>query len=378
LNHLSIIAVGDLALHGLSSGRRLEDILRPVRPQISQGDLLIGNLEGAMVEDGTGVPGKCTLKFSPAFGADLKKAGFSIVSIANNHVMDFGPQGLMQTIGALQQTELIWVGAGKDLAAACEPHFAEIDGCRIAIIARSSVEVSSQCYATVGFPGVAYLDDQRTVSEIAKYKMLGYVVILSVHWGIEHYEYPAPSQRRLAKRFIEAGAHLVIGHHPHVLQGFERIGQGLVCYSLGNFVFDDIRWSFTDQTGNRQTRNIELKKEHRMGGILRAELSDLNVESYTFFPTFIQNGGTVELEETPERVRHFEKLCSRLHWPAYDIFWKLYSLKQEWCLRLLPMLKQNLTMAKFKKIRPRHFKELAARLHRSARIASEKTTNPYE
>ncbi|MCJ7746629.1 MAG: CapA family protein, partial [Desulfobacterales bacterium] len=203
-------------------------------------------------------------------------------------------------------------------------------------------------------------------------------VILLMHWGLEEYSYPSPSQRRIAKQLIEAGADLILGHHPHVLQGVEKMNRGLVAYSLGNFLFDNIEWSFVDQQGQKCNRTVEISKENRKGGALKVAFSENGVESYDLIPTFINSEGKVVLDENIERKSEFVRLCRGLNKRQYPLFWKGYSLRQEWSFRMKPLVHGKMTWSNLKKVRPKHFREFWEGLRRSGKITSEKSTNPYE
>jgi poly-gamma-glutamate synthesis protein (capsule biosynthesis protein) len=327
---------------------------------------------------GMAVSGKCAIGGSPGGAEVLRNGGIGAVCLANNHMMDFGQDGLVKTLEELDRAGVRRFGAGRNIGEALSPFYVEKDGIRLALLGRSAVVVSSPCYANGETPGVAHFNLEETKQAIKASRKEADIVAVAVHWGVEHYSYPTPEQRKQAKELIDAGADLILGHHPHVLQGIERIGDGLVCYSLGNFLFDDIMWSFVDKEGKPQVRIVRLSEENRKGGIVKVSLAESNVESYEFIPTRIDQDGTVRIEATEERQQEFKKLCSRLQWPAYSLFWRLYSLRMEWKLRLKPMTIGRVKWANLKKIRPKHLKELYDGIRRSGKIAAEKSTNPYE
>jgi len=373
-----IAALGDLSFHQIQNKNSCENVFDSVRKHWDGCELTIGNLETPLVREGQGVAGKCILASDPKWMKFLYDAGVMLVSLANNHIMDYGPEGLYDTIRVLEEVGIEYVGAGGDVTKAEASLYVDLNGRKVAFLARSAVVVSSPCYAGKEKAGVAYLDLSKTKDMIRDCKKHADKVVLLLHWGIEHYFYPSPAQRRLAGELIGAGADLIIGHHPHVLQGIERIGDGLVCYSLGNFLFDDVEWSFLDQDGQSKDRVIRLSEENRKGGILKVAFSENGVESYEFIPTHIEPDGTVRVENTIERQREFSRLSSRLYWPAYSLLWQLYSLRQEWKLRLKPMTIGRFKWANLKKVRPKHFREFWEGLRRSGKITSERSTNPYE
>jgi hypothetical protein len=375
---LNIAAVGDISFNGKIENDPSPGVFSKVEDILKNADITIGNLENPLIESGESVPGKCVLRGATGWADVLKQSGFSMLSLANNHMMDYGPEGLVATIKALKKAGLPFVGAGINAVEASAPLFLNVKETRIALLARSSVVVSSHCYATCTKPGVALLDVDELKNIVQRCKKESDLVILSLHWGIEHYLYPSPFQKALARNLIRSGADLIIGHHPHVLQGTEKIGKGMVAYSLGNFIFDDIRWSFVDKEGQNQDRLVKLTDDNRKTGILKVRLSEEKDFSSDFIPAIISPDGIVEIDANMCRSKQFTKLCSTLHWPFYKPFWKMYSIKQEWVLRIMPMLAGKFRWQKVKKLRPKHLKELVDRMRRSARISSEKTTNPYE
>jgi capsule synthesis protein PGA_cap len=375
---LLVAGIGDISFNNINNGEICGNVLRDLAQSTDSCDIVIGNLEGPLTKFGKSVSGKCAIGGSPLGVKALTNAGIGAVCLANNHIMDYGREGLFETIKILESENIAYFGAGDSKEEGCAERYVEIKGKRIALLGKSSVVVSSPCYATGQSPGVAQFDLDETKKAIKDCKSRADFTVVVLHWGVEHYNYPTPNQRREARELIEAGADLIIGHHPHVLQGIERIEKGLVCYSLGNFLFDDITWSFVDKEGKKQEKVIRLTEENRKGGIVKVSLSREGVSSYEFIPTYIQHDGTVTIENTPERQKEFNRLCSRLHWPAYSFLWRLYSLSQEWKLRLKPMTIGRLKWANLKKVRPKHFKEFYDGIRRSGKITSEKSTNPYE
>ena len=378
MEKITIAAVGDISFHGRESTQLHDAIHSSIKTHFKNSDIVIGNLEGPFISGGQCTPGKCVLGSDPSWVKDLYNSGFDVVSLANNHVMDYGPDGLRETIDSLKRHGIAVIGAGVDLHDANQPFYMSIKNRRLAFLARSSVIVSSPCYATIKTPGVAFLDMKELKTSISRCKDQADNIILSIHWGIEHYLYPSSSQRDLARELIRSGADLIIGHHPHVLQGVEKIGKGMAAYSLGNFIFDDIRWSFTDKEGGNQDRLVTLTDENRKTCVLIVKLSEEDIFSYDFIPAIIKPDCIIEIDEDTARVKQYHRLCSRLSWPFYKPLWKLYSIKQEWVLRVMPMLKGKFTWQKLKKLRLKHLRELIYKMRRSAKISMGKTTNPYE
>ena len=218
---------------------RVSDVLRAA-------DVAFVNLESPLTEGGERAAKDFVFRGPLAGAASLAEAGVDVVSLANNHALDYGLQGLADTRGALAATGVAYAGAGDDETSARAPAIIQRNGLRLAFLAYvntppdsvSGFDVSSTA-ATAGKPGVAWLAGPEVVAEdVARAAQRADVVIVSMHTGLEYQDAPSELQVAAAHAAIDAGAKLVLGHHPHVLQGIERYKDGLIVYSLGNFVFD--------------------------------------------------------------------------------------------------------------------------------------------
>jgi hypothetical protein len=204
-------------------------------------DILILNLECA-IQAGTARTGRgALLPLAPHRLSEIAVAENSVCLMANNHVSDFGAEGLLATLQALRQAGIRPVGAGTSLAKARAPVIVEVGGRRIGLLAYADTapHVGSVA-ATDQSPGVAPLIPDMIVSDVRETAKEVDDVWLFLHWGWEFIRYPEPEQRDLARTFAEAGAHLIVGIHPHVMRGKETIANTLVYYSVGNFVFPPI------------------------------------------------------------------------------------------------------------------------------------------
>jgi poly-gamma-glutamate capsule biosynthesis protein CapA/YwtB (metallophosphatase superfamily) len=236
-----INAVGDIMLAGSAAKvvarRGYSYPFSGVAGELKSGDIAVGNLEAPISDGGEEFRGK-RFRFRTAAptAAALREAGFSLVTLANNHIMDFGREGLRQTLRALDGQNLPHAGAGEDLAGARRPVIFEADGKKIAFLAYS-LTLPSEFFAGKGRPGTApaFLPFFRT--DIARAKANADYVVVSFHWGDEGAAFPKKTQVAAAHAAVEAGADVVLGHHPHVLQGIEFYRGRPILYSLGNFVF---------------------------------------------------------------------------------------------------------------------------------------------
>jgi poly-gamma-glutamate capsule biosynthesis protein CapA/YwtB (metallophosphatase superfamily)/Tfp pilus assembly protein PilF len=242
-----MVAVGDMSLArgvnvDLYTGRS-ESPLRFVAPLIGRAQVAFGNLESPLTKRAKRAPtkgprgGSIYLKGNPDYAFILTEAGFDVLSLANNHAMDYGEQGLSDTIYYLDQEEIKHVGAGPDLAAALAPADVDLDGFVVRFLAFNGVE-PREYSAGAGKAGTAPLDEGTVTSAIARAKAGANLVVVSLHWGGESMAYPSSEQKRLAHRFVDAGADVILGHHPHVIQSVETYEGAVIAYSLGNFLFD--------------------------------------------------------------------------------------------------------------------------------------------
>jgi hypothetical protein len=375
---LNICSVGDISFQGRLSDFPTRKVFGPTAEIFKASDLVIGNLEGPLVKDGKAVAGKCVLRGDPGWATLLREVGFHVVSLANNHIMDYGVDGLVATMSSLKAAGLHCVGAGVNREEAEAPLVLEQNQVKVSIIARSSVIVSSPSYAAYRQPGVAFFDLERTADTIRQCARECGVVILILHWGLEEYLYPTPGQRKLAKALADAGADVIFGHHPHVVQGMESLGGALVSYSSGNFVFDEFEWEFSDSFGNSVRRAERLSNLNRLGEIVQVRIHDSRIQFYDALPTVFGQNREVAISCSDGDLQHLKRLSRRLQIRLYKQFWRLHSLRQEWRMRVKPILAGRTLWSVLRDLRPKHFGQLIDKIKRSARITSEKTTNPYE
>ena len=204
-------------------------------------DYFAVNEEFPFSSRGTQAPDKqYTFRLAPEKVSLFKEMGIDAVTLANNHALDYGTDALLDTCEILDQADILHTGAGKDLDTAKQPVLFEKNGQRVALIGATRVIPKADWAATKGHPGMlsSYeVSVEPLLAQIAECHASGDKVVVLIHWGIERDEMPQEYQRALARRYIDAGADLVIGSHPHVLQGIEYYKGKPIFYSLGNFVF---------------------------------------------------------------------------------------------------------------------------------------------
>jgi poly-gamma-glutamate synthesis protein (capsule biosynthesis protein) len=238
---VTLVAVGDLQL-GRGVGRSIEAEgveypFRAVRALLDGADIAFGNLECALSKEAKPIPKRYSFKADPEAARGLAWAGFDVLSLANNHSLDCGRRALAETTEALRAHGLLPVGAAENAQAAAAPLIMQRRGLRVAFLARTMFYPEGVIYREDA-PTVAVLDPEHIEQEIRAACERADIVVVSLHWGIEYARQPQEEQRRLARRLIDAGASLVLGHHPHTPQPVERYRGGVIAYSLGNFVFD--------------------------------------------------------------------------------------------------------------------------------------------
>jgi poly-gamma-glutamate synthesis protein (capsule biosynthesis protein) len=200
------------------------------------------NLETVVAEPGVGRAAVKEFVFlsPPETVGILRAAGVDGVSLANNHLFDYGREGLLRTMELLDQGSLPRTGGGRDRAEAYGARRVIVDGRRVAVLGFYHMNNDYPWGAQDGVAGLASAwgaREDETVAAVEAARQGSDAVVVMVHWGTEHVHCPDRWQRLLARRWVHAGASMVIGSHPHVLQGVERIGNAWVLYSTGNFVF---------------------------------------------------------------------------------------------------------------------------------------------
>jgi len=228
-----------------AGGARLGELFRgDLLPRMRRADILVGNLEGDVSGGGAPNPRKRFLfRMPPGTARALQGAGFDLVLFANNHTFDYGAEAFLDTLGELEESGLAFAGAGRDAAAAASPRRVDVAGkgsltfVGFASFPRERLGFTTEeAAAGASRPGVN-ADEAATVAAISAAAASGETVVVLAHGGAEYVGTPPPYLRARYRRFARAGAALVIGSHPHVLQGAEAEGTSLIAYSLGNFLF---------------------------------------------------------------------------------------------------------------------------------------------
>ena len=250
---LKFIAVGDIML-GRGVGVRLEaqnlGYLYPfknIADELKKGDIVFGNLEQPITDKSNSLDGrmKFVLKSKPESIAGLKFAGFNLLSLANNHIMDYYDAGLNDTICILEREAIAFCGAGKNLDDARNPAMLEAKGLKVGMLAYTDMaeivfkgNPSIRFAAEAGKAGVAPRNMEHIKEDVDKLRSRTDILIVSLHWGTEESFEILNEQIAFAHELIDMGVDAILGHHPHQFQGIEIYKGRPIFYSLGNFIFD--------------------------------------------------------------------------------------------------------------------------------------------
>jgi hypothetical protein len=218
---------------------------------LSEPDIMAGNLELPITTAGTPIENTpYVYKGSPDVLPAMRDAGFDVMSLANNHALDQGLEGMRDTMKHLREVGIGYMGVGENDTEAFAPLMMEAKNLKVAYIGVSEVIPFADLKADSKVPGIAETyDTTRTVDAIAKAEKDADIVVVMVHWGEDGQDTPEEIQRDYARQYIDAGADLVIGSHPHVLQGFETYKGKWIAYSLGNFVYASYPSEMHAETG---------------------------------------------------------------------------------------------------------------------------------
>ena len=247
---IRLAAVGDVNIDRtqkeiiLSTG----DLVYPfanVKPVLDAADYAIANLETSLGDVGEPAGKRYAFQSPPEAAQSLALGGIDLVSLANNHALDYGPEALLQGIELLDAQGVASVGGGANDAAAHAPYIADINGLKVAFLGYVHVPVEAitnfdteSWTATADTPGLAWADPASIEADVAAVRPEVDLVVVILHSGYEYIEEPSESQVAAARAAVDAGADLVVGHHAHILQGIHRYNEGVIAYGLGNFVFN--------------------------------------------------------------------------------------------------------------------------------------------
>jgi poly-gamma-glutamate synthesis protein (capsule biosynthesis protein) len=268
-----------------------------VADTLREADIAVANLECAVGDRGEPLAKSYRFRAPPAAAASLALAGFDLVTLANNHAMDYGPLGLEDTLRLLEESSVAHVGAGMNPAEARAPAIIEKNGLRIAFLGYVDVPVERSGWdarsvsAAESMPGIAWADPAEIAQDVSAARAQADLVVVLAHSGYEYRDFPNPIQIAIGHAAVDAGAALVLMAHSHTLQGLEHYNGGLIAYGLGNFAFE-----------------IEQSRDSAM---LRLTLTPDGVASYEWLPVVLDpNDGRPAPAEGEAR----ERIMERVRW----------------------------------------------------------------
>jgi poly-gamma-glutamate synthesis protein (capsule biosynthesis protein) len=264
----------------------------PIASELSSADFAMVNLETPVTTRGTPEPKEFHFRAPPTAYQAVKAAGIDLVTLANNHTLDYGRVGLDDTINYANAAGMPFVGVGENAEQAYKPLVVTIKGVRIAFLAFSQItELASTWSAEDNRSGIAMaFDTQRVVAAVKLARSEADVVIVYNHWGQEYNQCPISVQKTFAKLLADNGVNIIIGAHVHVLQGSGWLGQTFVAYGMSNFL-----WHYND-AGSNDT------------GVMRITLTGSHLTKTEFLPAYInRTTGQPELVSGSEATRISQK-----------------------------------------------------------------------
>jgi poly-gamma-glutamate capsule biosynthesis protein CapA/YwtB (metallophosphatase superfamily) len=271
----TLLFTGDIML-SRAVGARMEaqkDWLFPFRlisESLQNADLRYCNLECPVSDRGRNLHHLYSFRADPKVIEGLKTAGFNVASQANNHTYDWGPEALIDSLERLRAAGIQPVGAGQNILAAHYPLLVHLGSLRIAFLAYVNID-PKEATAGVDRPGVAWLDPAQALTDIRFARPLADIVIVCPHWGVEYALKPTRDQVDMAHQMIDAGADMIVGSHPHVVQPVEKYHDRWIAYSLGNFIFD--------QQGPNTHRGLILKATVRDQHVFDVQSIPIDINS---------------------------------------------------------------------------------------------------
>lgn len=319
---------------------------------LQQCDLVFGNLECTLRCQDQKVPTEPRVFADPELVRAVRSAHFDVVTLANNHMFDGLECGFRKLKALLSELTLPGFGAGLDLREAASPAVIERNGIRIAFLGAVDAASGPYQFATETTWGVASLDLGRLTRQIRELRETVHHVIVSVHWGEERLGIPSPEQMRQARKLVDAGASMLLGHHPHVLQGLEIYRDAPVIYSLGNFLADDVYFSNGD--------SIRWNRCERIGSILVTEITASRVRVLRQIATY-DDGQLVAVEESGEGDRRLRRVARAI---AGGVSISRYRREYRWTKIIRPTI-AHLRPSALRQLRPRHVRNAVRMLLRS-------------
>lgn len=323
---------GDVVVTRPLAAARAKPGARRVFDELREAAGAIANLEIPLCDGGAPVEKLVTHRAAPSLAADLAAGGFRTLVLANNHACDYGPAGLLETIGHLREAGITPLGAGEDLAEALAPAYVEEGSVRAAVLAVSAL-LPAGCAATAQRPGIAPVrvdtryeidpaihmeqpghppdvrtsvragDLARLCEAVASARERATHVVVYVHWGVGMQQTRAEYQQPLGRALVEAGADLVVGCHAHTIQQIERYRDGFIFYSLGECFSQYDRSAYPPEIAALMTG---IRPE---GFLVRASLRAGGRPDLELIPLAIDGDGDPSADSSERVVEKIRAMC---------------------------------------------------------------------
>lgn len=271
---MKIAFLGDIALVGQYDKKTNPDVSSQIaylKKLLAQYDFVAANLESPLTDKTASFVCKSMhLRSEKENITVLKELGVDAVTLANNHILDFGRKGLEDTIDALETAGIGWYGVnGKTL-------LLEMDE-KICLSGFCCYSANGAGYTSAGRKeGINTLTLENVMSQVENDKKAGAVSVVSIHWGLEHTNYPAYEHIKLAEKIAQMNQTVIHGHHPHIVQGIQQKDNGsVIAYSLGNAVFDAV-------TSLNKKFRVEMNEQNRKALVLEVEIKDGRIAGYSY------------------------------------------------------------------------------------------------
>lgn len=289
MDDIKLFAVGDILLQARSNKHPFNKVKKTFKDK----DILFGNLETTLSSHGKRKKKAVFLRSSPDNVKYLKDVDFDVLNIANNHILDLGMEGFNSTLEILKKKDLNFIGASIDASSSNQ-----------LILERNGVKFGFLGYTTGRFKvskniSINKLKEEKIFADIESLKDECDFIIISLHWGTEFVYYPSPQQIDFAHKLIDRGVSLILGHHPHVIQGIEKYRNGLIVYSLGNFQF--------------RSRPTQSKTKESI--ILCVDFDREEIKKYEILPVEIDEDFLPKLVDEPKRgeiLKHISDLSQAI------------------------------------------------------------------
>ncbi len=342
-----IALIGDLLFTVKPRGnpeRGLEVLSDEIKALFASYDIVFANLESTLPGDKIVLTEPRIVSSEKQFFS-LEKSGIKAVSLGNNHAFDCFEEGFYKVVSALNKMKIPWCGAGLNIKEASKPLIMKVSGITIGFLCMVDKSSGPSHFADESEMGVVPLELEKNCQTIKALKEKVDHVIVSPHWGMERFRIPSPEQIEQAHAFVDAGASMVAGHHPHVLQGMENYKGAPIIYSLGNFLPNKIYWDNGDF--------FTWSKFERTSCILVCEIDKTDIVHVEQIPIF-DNGDKIFIEKTGWGNKCIEMVNSLLEKGVTN---KKYE-REAFLVTVIKPIMKHLSWSGLKRIRTSHFIKL--------------------